>query len=328
LDYLLKTGNNLAMLHFISIGKYYYGFGFNGPNPLSDLWEFDPVDSSFTQLPSCPCEGRSHPALIAHNDKVYMGAGSGANNDLNDWWEYDMLTQVWTQKPNIPGGQRHNTFQFTIGDDIYVGGGHVFNWLKYSPDTEEWTAIDDLPDGRVAGSQFSHGKNGYLLGGDNYLHQHIPTAQTFMRYDAEMDDWEFLKSLPNGSRWAPSSFIINDILYYFGGESYFIPNDRTMWKFDLLSLDPPVSTDNIQDLENSIFAYPNPVQDKLNFGGEFNPDITYDLSLINTNGQTILREQKFNLNEELDVAALPQGIYIIQLKDEEATVQIKLLKTK
>jgi len=132
-------------------GKYYYGFGIGGPDGLlNDLWEFDPVDNSFTQLPSCPCVGRSHPSLIAHNDKIFMGAGSSFGGDLKDWWEYDMITQEWTQKEDIPGTIRHHMFHFSSGEYVYVGGGHVENWNRWDPALDEWTPIDDLPKGRVA----------------------------------------------------------------------------------------------------------------------------------------------------------------------------------
>ncbi|WP_020536338.1 GEVED domain-containing protein [Lewinella cohaerens] len=221
--------------------KYYYGFGFGTAGALNDLWVFDPVDTSFTQLPSCPCEGRSHPAFIAHNDKIFMGSGSTNNGDLRDWWEYDIPTQVWTQKPNMPGGPRHHPFFFSIEDDVYVGGGHVNNWLRFSPSSNQWMFIDNLPAGRVAGTQLSYNNKGIIVAGDDRFHDHIPDNETFMMYDAEEDEWSYLPELPNRSRWAPSSFIIDDILYLFGGISYFINSDQTMWKFDLNYLEclPP-----------------------------------------------------------------------------------------
>ncbi len=218
-------------------GKYYYGFGSSGNELLSDLWEFDPVTNTFTELPSCPCEGRTHPALVAHNDKIFMGSGSANYDDLNDWWEYDMLTQEWSQKPNIPGPNRHHPFQFAIGDFIYVGGGHVNNWIQYNPATEEWVEIDNAPQGRVAGAQFNYGGYGFVLGGDDGGHDHVPDSETFMRYDADADDWDELPSLPNGSRWAPSSFIIDTDLYFLGGLSSNYESDSSLWKFDLTILD-------------------------------------------------------------------------------------------
>ncbi len=238
-------------------GKYYFGFGYNPTGFLNDLWEFDPVDGSFTQLPSCPCIGRTHPALIAHNDKIMMGSGSTEDGDIDDWWEYDMTTQVWTQKQNIPGGGRHHPFFFGIDNSVYVGGGHRNNWIKYNLDTEEWTAIDDAPQGRVAGSQLNYNGKGYLIGGDDANHDHVPDFETFMSYNPQSEEWEYLPPLPNGSKWAPSSFIINDALYFFGGYSSNIENDVSFWKFDLSTIEclPPQNLNaiNVTDTYAELF---------------------------------------------------------------------------
>jgi len=235
-------------------GKYYYGFGIGGPEgTLNDLWVFDPVDTSFTQLPSCPCIGRSHPSLIAHNDKIFMGAGTSANGDLNDWWVYDMITQEWTQKQDIPGPIRHHMFHFSSGKYVYVGGGHVFNWNRWDPETDQWSPIDDLPGGRVAGTQFNYNGKGFLLAGDDFTHTHVPQIETFMLFDPEEGEWEYLPSLPNGSRWAPSSFIIDEVVYFMAGYSDIINGDASMWKFDLRFIDciPPSGLNATEITENS-----------------------------------------------------------------------------
>lgn len=158
--------------------KYYYGFGVSLNGLLNDLWEFDPVDTLFTQLPSCPCTGRTHPALIAHNDKIYVGAGSTYYGDLSDWWEYDIPSGQWTQRPNIPGGPRHHPFFFASNQHIYVGGGHVANWIRFDSNTHEWEAINNLPQGRAAGTQLDYNGRGFILGGDDYTHHHVPASQT------------------------------------------------------------------------------------------------------------------------------------------------------
>ena len=238
-------------------GKYYYGFGSGATGSLNDLWEYDPASDTFNELPSCPCIGRTHPAFVAHNDKIYMGSGSTSNGDLDDWWVYDMITQVWTQKQNIPGGDRHHPFQFSIGDDIYVGGGHRNNWLRWNTDSETWTTINNLPQGRVAGSQFSYGNKGFVIGGDDVNHGIIPNWQSFMAYDAQIDEWISLPSLPNGSRWANSSMIIDDVLYFFNGISAIIEDDKSFWKIDLSILDclPAANLNaiNVDDVSAQLF---------------------------------------------------------------------------
>lgn len=239
-------------------GKYYYGFGVGGPDGLlNDLWEFDPSDTTFTQLPSCPCVGRSHPSLIAHNDKIWMGAGSSFGSDVKDWWEYDMITQEWTQMPDIPGEIRHHTFHFSSGDYVYVGGGHVANWNRFDPENDEWMAIDDLPQGRVAGTQFNYAGLGFILAGDDRFHVHVPDFETFMYFTPETGEWEYLPPLPNGSRWAPSSFLIDNNLYFFAGLSDVVNQDASVWKFDMSSLGclPPseLNAINIDDASAGLF---------------------------------------------------------------------------
>ncbi len=212
-------------------GKYYFGFG----SGKKDLWVFDPADNSFTELPECPCEPRAHPAFVAYEGKIYMGTGSGNNSDLRDWWIYDVEMQTWTQKADVPGGNRHHPFQFAIGEDIFVGGGHRSNWIKYNIPTESWTEINDFPQGRVAGTQFSHNDIGFVLSGDNAQHNILPDNQ-FLMYFPEEDEWYELPFDDHMHRWAPSSFIIGDDLYYFGGETSVGNDDSDMWTVDLNTL--------------------------------------------------------------------------------------------
>ncbi len=254
-----------------------------------------------------------------------MGSGSAANGDLDDWWEFDIQTETWTQKPDIPGGDRHHPFQFGIDGYMYVGGGHVYNWLRFDPATDTWENINDIPEGRVAGSQFSYNGMGYLLGGDDAFHQHVPNEQTFMRYDNQLDEWEILPALPNGSRWAPSSFIIENELFFFGGISDLINNDASLWKFDLSSLDNPVATHEITDgVKEDLTVFPNPVDDLIRFQGVSEDNLIYDVSLLSAKGETIKQVENFNLTEQIDVTDLPSGFYIVVLENEDSILRTKV----
>jgi len=210
-------------------GKFYFGFGFG----RQDVWEFDPETMEYTELPPCPGVGRGHPALVAHNNKLFMGSGSSNNGDLNDWWVYDFATETWDQKANMPGPIRHHPYQFGIDDAIYVGGGHRDNWLKWNITDETWEAINNMPGGRVAGTQFSYKGKGFLLSGDTEVHDPL-TVNNFMMYVPEDDDWIVLPFENSMQRWAGSSFIIGEEVYYFGGWGANPGgNDNNMWKFDL-----------------------------------------------------------------------------------------------
>lgn len=291
-------------------GKYYYGFGFNNEMDLNDLWVFDPSNKSFTQLASCPCVGRYHPALIAVNGKVFMGAGSTENGDLDDWWEYDIATNTWSEKPNIPGGVRHHVYQFYIDSMVYVGGGHVDNWIAYNPKSEVWKEINDLPKGRVAGTQFSHGGFGYLIGGDTTDHGSLDDEVTFMQYDAKKDTWKYLPPLPNGTRWAPSNFIIDDILYFFGGMFGPAGEDRSVWKIDLNALNGVSSSDE-NLISEDIKVFPNPANKYLNINLDFLITSEVELSIYSTNGNLVKKDVLRANYASIDIQDLSSGTYLI-----------------
>ncbi len=302
-------------------GKYYYGFGSKGSgqgNYLSDLWVFDPVDESFTQLPSCPCQGREHPALIAHNDKVFVGSGSFWNGDLDDWWEYDISTQEWTARPFIPGGERHHPYHFAAGEHVYVGGGHRTNWLQYDIANMTWTTIDNAPGGRVAGTQFNYDGKGYVLAGDNAQHSaHVPNATSFMRYIPGEDRWETLPPLPATiGRWAPASFIIGTQVYFMGGINFDVEGENLLYRFDLALLDQTSSSDDLT--APSITVYPNPTVNFIYIDGEY---AGARVSIYNFKGQLVYTDQSYNSNDGIPVESLSSGQYSIslQLDDVEAT---------
>jgi len=306
-------------------GKYYYGFGARGDfETLSDLWVFDPADSSWTELASCPCIGRTHPALIAHNGKVFMGSGSSRGGDLNDWWIYDMASDTWTEGPRMPGVVRHHPFQFGIDEYVYVGGGHRFDWLRYDDATSSWSDINALPEGRVAGSQFSYENHGYLLGGDDRFHVHLPDEETFMRYDPATDEWESLPSLPNGSRWANSSFIIGSELFFFGGLDDDNLRDSSMWMIDLALLDVMTSTRDLEEASASLRLSPNPASDFFTIDHDLDWEVA-DVLMESIDGkfQTLISDH--TLSQPISLSDLPSGLYLVQLQRDGASVNRKLM---
>lgn len=223
-------------------GKAYIGFGVDSEgNSLNDLWEFDPVDTSWTQLSDCSCIGRAHPAFVAQNGKIYMGLGNDASN-LRDWWIYDMATDSWERGERFPAARRHHPFQFGIGNDVFAGLGHGDNeifdeWYRYDPEIDQWTQVENIPaEGRVAGTQFAFDERGYVLSGDGDDHSTMPTGE-FWKYIPEEDRWEQLPPHPGISRWAPSSFIVEDKIYFMGGierSPFQYPNE--VWSYQFISV--------------------------------------------------------------------------------------------
>ena len=304
-------------------GKAYFGFGYDGTSLLNDLWVFDSSNMSWTELASCPCAARTHPAMIAHNGKVFVGLGGGGGSlgNLKDWWEYDIASNTWSQKDDLPSLRRHHPYQFGIGDYVYTGFGHgngIFNdWFRYDIAGETWTQVATLPaEGRVAGTQFSYDGLGYVLSGDGDDHGSMNTGE-FWAYDPVTDTWDELPSHPEGSRWAPASFIINGEVYIINGTS-FSQYVTQIYKFDL---NPVLSTHELTN--SSIRIYPNPAIDIINI--DLPKNLNYQANLHDLNGRLI---SSMTNKSAIDIQNVPQGTYLIEIKDLDSGQKVieKIIK--
>ena len=303
-------------------GKAYFGFGYDGTSLLNDLWVFDPSNMSWTELASCPCAKRTHPAMIAHNGKVFVGLGGGGSlGNLKDWWEYDIASNTWSQKDDLPSLGRHHPYQFGIGDYVYTGFGHgdgIFNdWFGYDIAGETWTQVATLPaEGRVAGTQFSYDGLGYVLSGDGDDHGSMNTGE-FWAYDPVTDTWDELPSHPEGSRWAPASFIINGEVYIINGTS-FSQYVTQIYKFDL---NPVLSTHELTN--SSIRIYPNPAIDIINI--DVPKNLNYEANLHDLNGRLI---SSMTNKSVIEIQNVPHGIYLIEITDLDTGQKIidKIIK--
>lgn len=285
-------------------GKGYLGFGFNGASALRDLWEYDPENDEWTQLATCPCEARLHPAMIANNGEIHVGLGGG-NGNLKDWWVYTIATDTWEQKPDFPGLRRHHPYQFAIGDYVYAGMGHgagIYNDLyRFDSSTDTWEQMATLPsEGRVAGTQFDYNGKGYVLSGQGDDHDYLEEGE-FWEYDPETNSWEQLPPhLGNRGRWAPGSFVIGSKVYMMAGEPAFGDDTETL----VFDLDFDIDTGTEEPTFLSLNTYPNPVTTDLFLELE---EKIENIQVFNYLGQ----ELKVSLNSQrsMDVSQLPNGWY-------------------
>lgn len=302
-------------------GKAYFGFGDDGTSLLNDLWVFDPSDMSWTELAPCPCAERTHPTMIAHNGKIFVGLGGSSSGNLKDWWEYDIALNTWSQKDDLPSVPRHHPFQFGIGDYVYTGFGHgngIFNDLyRYDIAGETWTQVASLPaQGRVAGTQFSYNGLGYVLSGEGENHISMVTGE-FWVYDPVTDTWEELPPHPAGSRWAPSSFIIDGEVYIINGTS-FSAYVSEVYKYNLNSVSSASEFTN-----TTINIYPNPVIDIINIDVPGN--LNYEANLYDLNGRLMISTTN---KSAIEIQTLAPGIYLLEIEDLDSGQKVidKIIK--
>jgi N-acetylneuraminic acid mutarotase len=296
-------------------GKLYFGFGIGSDNGLlDDLWSWDPISNVFTELPSCPCGGRVHPALVAVDGKVYAGAGGAAGN-LNDWWVYDIDNQTWAQRTNIPE-TRHHPYQFEIDGEVYVGNGHRSSWYKFDANANDWIQIADLPT-RVAGAQFSYNGKGYALSGADNDHNVFGNGE-FWEYDPILDTWTALPPHPGNSRFAPTQFVIDNYIYFLAG--YYrmggtITPETTMWRYqlgpDLVSINGDMNS------QEEISIYPNPASNEINITMTKKVSNMAIINIYNLSGQLLMSN---NYASVLDISTLNNGMYLIEILDDGQSI--------
>ena len=291
-------------------GKAYVGFGNSNAfdiGPLDDLWEYDPLTEAWTELASCPCGGRLHPAMLEAGGKIFVGLGNNDSGNQDDWWAYDIATDTWAQKADFIAEKRHHPYFFSIDDIAYVGFGHgasIYNdFYKYAPLTDTWTQVASLPaEGRVAGTQFAYNGKGYALSGDGENHSYLETGE-FWQYTPETDSWLSLPVHPGHSKWAPGCFIVGDVLYFTSGFQYDDGNSETLndlWRFNLDEIN------GIEVVELETLVYPNPTTDKILLSSPV------DYHLFSLKGELVLEGR----GSSIEVSQLSKGVYFLNTKTQ------------
>ena len=227
--------------------KIYVGLGYNDNKGqttvpgylLSDFWEYNTITDEWTER--APFAFGNSPRMNAVafvvNGRGYVGFGQG-NSDL---WEYNPQTDSWTQKSSCPssGGQ----VACNIGMSGYVGVSN--GWWKYTPATDSWTELANLPFSAGGLSCGSVNNRMYISGiysvGNNEWSINY-------EYNPENNSWTEKTAKPV-KRYYSESFVINDTIFYCGGQStpntcegadtfddvwaYYPPNDSWVQKSNI-----------------------------------------------------------------------------------------------
>lgn len=190
----LPGASRVAGAGFSVEGKGYVGFGYNFSLPQSflyDMWQYDPVNDSWTQVASFPDSGRSGASGFTIGTKGYIFGGYGNGSVQNELWEYDPIVNSWTEKAFCPGPQRDYAVAFGIGNKGYIGTGYDASSLnfgdfwEYDPVADAWTSkanVGGLPRSSAVG--FSIGGKGYI--GTGYI---ASPVRDFWEYDPVSNSW-------------------------------------------------------------------------------------------------------------------------------------------
>jgi len=82
-------------------------------------------------------------------------------------------------------------------------------------------------------------------------------------------------------------------------------------------------------LNNSFYLYPNPVDEELHFGFELKQAGHIDINLVSAQGKVVYSQQlngfSGSLDRTLDVTGYPQGVYILRIRSDHGVINKKVI---
>jgi DNA-binding CsgD family transcriptional regulator/N-acetylneuraminic acid mutarotase len=130
-------------------GRLYLFGGWDGNKYLNSVLIFDPAQNHWAVLTPMP-EARGFAGAAVLGDKIYVIGGYDSRQTLavNDVYtpHLEGFTPPWSQAESLPAGQYANGVA-SVADRIYVIGGPAASQTvsAYTPQTNNWQAIDTLP---------------------------------------------------------------------------------------------------------------------------------------------------------------------------------------
>jgi len=130
---------------------------------------------------------------------------------------------------------------------------------------------------------------------------------------------------------ASASFNVDDLgsgNYYIGFNAY---SDMTGWNLyiDNISVTGPAFVDDMGAVQKQYSVYPNPANNKLSVelvSGFSNKLSEQTISILNLQGQLLMKESFNALKKDIDVHDLNKGMYIIKIESEEGLWIKKFVK--
>jgi hypothetical protein len=328
-------GNIAGYAVSFSIGNKGYigtGNGFSNNGFTNEFWEYNPVTDSWNQKASLPgTDTRAWAVGFSIGTKGYIGlggkdqfSGAGMSSYCSDFWEWDQATNVWTKRADYPGSSKVGAVGFSIGNKGYIGTG--YNGTSVTNDFWEWDQAtnvwnrkaDFAGDGASGAVGFSIENKGYIGTGYN----ETSVKNNFWEWDQVTNLWTQRASYPKSTGYNIIGFSIGEKGYIgigFGGYGV-VYGSKDFWEYN------SSITTGLTELsgENPLF-YPNPASDLiiLNIDNQNNAEVT--LKIYNVTGELVRSELLKQNQQQIPVADLKSGIYMIEIKSGEWVKKQKLI---
>ncbi len=165
--------------------------------------------------------GRGEHAVAVFDGKIYVTGGNDYDGNVVSVVEvYDPVADTWTQVADLPT-PRHHHASAAVDSLIYVVGGRQGYWgttytmismvEAYSPASNTWYSIGDMPYPRGGLSAAGMGDKLYIFGGE------IPGIfEESEEYDPATDTWRLLTPMLT-PRHGTAAAVVGDTAFIIGG---------------------------------------------------------------------------------------------------------------
>jgi N-acetylneuraminic acid mutarotase len=235
-----KSDIPIGRHHPISFAIDGKGYAVTGTNSFGqttkDVYQYDPVADSWTQLDDFPGANRSFGIGVVANGKAYLGFGANSQY-LNDFWSFDPSDSSWTQLASCSCSGRRHPAMITVNNKIYVGLGDDFtgnlnDWWMYDISLNSWSQIANLP-GPPRHHPFMFKASGELFAGLGHgNNQQI--YKDWYKLDTVLNTWTLMSQFPGEARVAGTQFSRNGYGYVLSGDGddhSFMPTGE-MWEYN------------------------------------------------------------------------------------------------
>lgn len=205
-------------------GNIYIVGGAVGSGAVNTVWEYDPVQDTYTSKANLPANRRGL-RLAVVGSYIYAIGGSPDPVASTNVYRYDPAADTWTQVASMATA-RSNFACAVHNGRIYVFGGDNNGWYTnafraevYDPAADTWTAVADLPSPSNRGgfNAASYGGKIYIAGGIAGTGATGGTVtDQLLIYDPSTDSYSSGASLATAT-YNASVVVVGDRIYTIGG---------------------------------------------------------------------------------------------------------------
>jgi hypothetical protein len=267
-------------------------------------------------------QNRAGFAYAVVGDLIIFAGGWITLDETTDLVEiYNCATKTWTTDTL---SQARGFLEATaVGNKLVIAGGcssmnnpsDVVDIYNASDGT--WsTATLSVP--RCPRAATVNGK-AYFVAGGVFDFGWITPSNVIDIYDEASDTWS--TDVLIESRSVPSVVGVGNYLVVAGGQNDF----GNLTSLVEIFYDPETNINSQLDKDTFFDIFPNPTKDKITFSSS---DLisNYQLSIFNLSGEKVFERQLTNTETQIDISALPRGVYFVRVQDEKSVEVGKMVK--